>query len=603
MCGIFAVAGTADAAPLLMEGLTRLEYRGYDSAGLAVQQESEIVVRKEAGKVSSLQGLLASDPVSGVTGIAHTRWATHGAPATVNSHPHVADGIAIVHNGIVENHAALRAELAARGARFVSQTDTEVIPWLVRMAMDNGAHPFKALNQAVARLEGSYAIAMMARETPGEIYATRSGSPLVAGLGNGCTCLSSDLNAMAGLADRAVALEDGDSARIAANEIDIRARAGRPVNRPLLEVPRVGHAFDTGGHSHFMAKEIYEQPAVIDQINRLYRDRSLLDQLFSLDAARVRRINFVACGSSFHAASVARHWIQSMSGIECAVHVASEYRYEALPRIYPGEVAILVSQSGETADTLAALERLRRLGMPVIAIVNESGSTMARLADITLPLAAGPEIGVASTKAFMAQLVVMAHLSLHLALRQASPTITGRLRDHLLRLPALIDAALHNEPAVIEAASGLAGASSALFLGRGPFQALAAEGALKLKETSYIHAEAFPAGELKHGPLALVDDAMPVFALAGSDDLRPKLASNLREVTARGGQVHVIGDRESMLSMADVASGMMTVPRAPEFIRPMVAAVPLQLLAYHAACVRGLDVDRPRNLAKSVTVE
>ena len=603
MCGIFAVAGDEDAAPTLLEGLKRLEYRGYDSAGLAVREGNGIAVRKEAGNVASLETLLAKMPANGSSGIAHTRWATHGAPARVNSHPHQAPGIAVVHNGIVENHAALRQDLSRQGARFVSETDSEVIPWLVRDAMDRGAPPRVALTEAAGRLEGAYAIAMMAEAAPGEVFAARRGSPIVAGIGNRRTFLSSDINALAGLATHAIALEDGDTARLTPEGVDIRDVAGRPVNRRLLDVPGVVNAFDTGDHGHFMAKEIFEQPEVIEQINRLYRDGSLLDQLLALDVTRIRRINFVACGSSFFAASATRYWIQSMTGIECAVHVASEYRYDPMPQVYPGEVAVLVSQSGETADTLAVLERLQHIGMPIIAIVNEMGSSMAPQADMTLPLAAGPEIGVASTKAFMAQLVVMAHLSVHIAQRRNSGAATGRLRDHLARLPEFVQAALHNEPAVMEAASRLEQARSAIFLGRGQFHPLACEGALKLKETSYIHAEAFPAGELKHGPLALIDETMPVFALAGSDVLLPKLASNIREVAARGGQIHVIADREAMLTMSDAAAGVLTIPRAPEFVRPMVATVPLQLLSYHTATMRGLDVDRPRNLAKSVTVE
>ena len=604
MCGIFAIAGDREAAPVLVEGLKRLEYRGYDSAGLAVTGGAGIAVRKEAGNVSLLERLLQSEPAAGGTGIAHTRWATHGAPAKANSHPHVAPGVAVVHNGIVENHGALRNDLARDGARFVSETDTEVIPWLVRMAMDRGAAPWTALNEAASMLEGSYAVAMLAESAPGEIFAVRKGSPLMAGVGEGRTFLSSDLNALAGLATCAIALEDGDTARLTADGIDIRDHAGRPVNRPLIDVPGAANAFDAGERGHFMAKEIFEQPQIVENINRLYRDGTMLERLLPIDFSRVRRINFVACGSSHYATAVARHWIQGLAGIECAVHIASEYRYESLPQLYPGEVAVLVSQSGETADTLAVLERLQQIGMPVIAVVNEMGSTMARQADMALPLAAGPEIGVASTKAFMAQLVVLAHFALHVARgRMPGGQAIGRLRDELSTLPDLIAAALHNEPAVIEAARRMENASSALFVGRGPFHALAAEGALKLKETSYIHAEAFAAGELKHGPLALVDETMPVFVMAGSDTMLPKLASNAREIAARGGQVIVVGDREGMLSMADVATGALTLPRAPEFVRPMVATVPLQLLSYHTATIRGLDVDRPRNLAKSVTVE
>ena len=603
MCGIFAVTGDTDAAATLVAGLKRLEYRGYDSAGLAVHGPEGISIRKEAGNVSALEALVGRLPVPGATGIAHTRWATHGAPARANSHPHAAPGVAIVHNGIVENHAELREELSARGARFLSETDTEVIPWLVSNALERGADPWTALNEATARLEGSYAVAMMADGAEGEIFAARRGSPIVAGIGEGRTYLSSDLNALSGLARHAVALEDGDTAHLTPSRIDIRDMNGRPANRPLLDVPAAVTTFDTGVHKHFMAKEIFDQPDVIEHINRLYLDGTALDQLLTLDVSRIRRINFVACGSSYYAAAVARHWVQTLSGVECTVHVASEYRYETMPRAYPGEVAVLVSQSGETADTLAVLERLQHIGIPVIAMVNETGSTMARQADMMLPLAAGPEIGVASTKAFMAQLLVMAHFAIHIAQAHATGLPTGRLRDALADLPDLVRAALHNEPAIMEAALRMEHARSAIFVGRGAFHPLAAEGALKLKETSYIHAEAFAAGELKHGPLALIDADMPVFALAGSKSMLPKLVSNVREIAARGGKIHVIGDRDDVLAMSGEAIGALTIPRSHDFVRPMVSTVPLQLLSYHTATIRGLDVDRPRNLAKSVTVE
>ena len=604
MCGIFAATGESAVAGVLVEGLRRLEYRGYDSAGIAISGKGGIAVRKNVGPVGALATMLESEPAYGECGIAHTRWATHGEPSARNSHPHCAPGIAIVHNGIVENHGELRKELAARNAQFVSETDSEVIPWLVREELMRGEKPWAALQKAAARLSGSFAIAMLSEDEPGEIFAIRKGSPLVTGFTDGKAFLSSDLNALAGIARHAIALEDGDSARITPDCIDIRDHDGRIVNRPLLPVESRIATYDTGVHEHFMAKEIFEQPEVAARIDAAYHDGTLMEQLLSIDFSRVRRINFVACGTSYYAAAVARHWMQQHAGIECSVHVASEYRYEALPQFYSGEVAVLISQSGETADTLAVLERLQHLGMPVLGVVNDTNSTLARNADMALPLMAGPEIGVASTKAFTAQLMILAHLAIHATgKRLGAAASPGRLRDQLASTPDLLAKALLCEEGVIETARQLGDARSAIFVGRGPFQALACEGALKLKETSYIHAEGFAAGELKHGPLALIDEHMPVFALAGDQEMMPKLASNIREIAARNGRIHVIGDREAILSMKDVATGAITLPSAPDLVRPIITAIPLQLLSYHAALQRGLNVDRPRNLAKSVTVE
>ncbi len=604
MCGIFAATGEKAVAGILVEGLRRLEYRGYDSAGIAVSGANGISVRKDVGPVSALAAMLEINPVQGECGIAHTRWATHGAPSSKNSHPHSAPGVSVVHNGIIENHNELRKELSASKAEFISETDSEVIPWLVHEELARGEKPWTALQKAAARMSGSFAIAMLTDELPGEIFTIRKGSPLVAGFAEGKAYLSSDLNALAGIARHAIALEDGDSARITPDRIDIRDSEGRRVNRQLLPVENMATAYDTGGHEHFMAKEIFEQPEVAARIDAAYHDGTLMAQLLPIDFSRVRRINFVACGTSYYAAAVARHWMQQHAGIECAVHIASEYRYESLPQFYSGEVAVLISQSGETADTLAVLERLKEMGMPVIGVVNDTSSTLSREADMALPLMAGTEVGVASTKAFTAQLMVLAHLAIQAAgQRSGSTAKTGRLRDQLASVPELLVKALMSEDAVIETAHQLGDARSALFVGRGPFHALACEGALKLKETSYIHAEGFAAGELKHGPLALIDENMPVFALAGESEMMPKLASNIREIAARKGRIHIIGDREAILSMKEVAIGAITLPSTPDLVKPIITAVPLQLLSYHAAVQRGLNVDRPRNLAKSVTVE
>lgn len=604
MCGIFAAATKMPVAGVLLEGLRRLEYRGYDSAGIATLEDHEIDCIKVEGNVGALDSAVAVSRPKGHTGIAHTRWATHGAPSVANSHPHRAPGVAVVHNGIIENHAVLRKVLQSNGCNFVSQTDTEVIPWLLSRELADGAQPHEALVRVTRKLEGSYATAFVSDQAPGEIFAARKGSPMIAALGKDGAYLSSDLNALAGFAREGMALEEGDTVRLSADRIEIFDAAGRSANRRLLPVEAAAAAYVTGEFEHFMKKEIFEQPSVASRILAAYPNEVDLRNVMPIDFTRVRKVRLIACGTSYYAASIARRWLQQHARLEAVVEIASEFRYDPLPDLFPGEVAILISQSGETADTLAAMERLHELKVPVIGIVNTSGSTLDRRADVSIPLLAGPEIGVASTKAFTAQLMVLARLVLHAARQRGMGILHWRrLSDALASIPELMQATLHNEPAVIEAANAMNNARSAVFVGRGEMYPLACEGALKLKETSYIHAEGFAAGELKHGPIALIDEDMPVVALAGNSELLGKLSSNIREISARGGQILTVGDRNALMAMADVSARMLTIPTVDSFVLPIIAALPLQLLSYHVANSRGLNVDRPRNLAKSVTVE
>lgn len=604
MCGIFAAAGNQPVAGILLEGLRRLEYRGYDSAGIATLDGTDIECVKVEGNVAGLGGAIEQVKPNGRTGIAHTRWATHGIPSVANSHPHRAPNVAVVHNGIIENHAELRRELQGKGCAFVSQTDTEVIPWMLSQELANGIAPHDALLRTTQKLEGSYATAFVTDHAPGEIFAARKGSPMIAALGKDGGYLSSDLNALAGYASEGMALEEGDTVRLTSNRIEIFDAAGRSANRRLLPIEAAASAYSTAEFEHFMKKEIFEQPSVATRILSAYAKPDSLHSLMPINFAKVRKIRLIACGTSFYAASIARRWLQEYARVEAVVEIASEFRYDPLPDLFPGEVAILISQSGETADTLAAMDRLHALKVPVIGIVNTNGSTLDRRADVSIPLLAGPEIGVASTKAFTAQLIVLARLVLHAARQRGMDALRHRaLSDALASVPELMQTTLHNEPAVIEAAEAMKHATSAIFVGRGELYPLACEGALKLKETSYIHAEGFAAGELKHGPIALIDEHMPVVALAGTSELLGKLASNIREIAARGGRIMTVGDREALLSMSDVSERMLTIPSMHEFVLPIVAALPLQLLSYHVATARGLNVDRPRNLAKSVTVE
>ncbi|MCZ8183952.1 MAG: glutamine--fructose-6-phosphate transaminase (isomerizing) [Beijerinckiaceae bacterium] len=602
MCGIFARIANEPVAPALIEGLRRLEYRGYDSAGIATIEEGGIERRCAVGKVDALEAVVRSGPPAGTVGIAHTRWATHGSPSERNAHPHVAPGLAIAHNGIIENHRELRHALSDRGARFRSETDSEVIPWLMHQHMAAGASAKDAMHRVGEELHGAFAIAAISEREPDILRAYRRGSPLAVGFGKDGGVLASDPHALAGYAREAMILEDGDSAEITREGIALFNRAGERVQRQTLAVDPSIFAREDNPYAHHMLREIHEQPEVIARILSQYRVPADVLSMVPVDFRRVSRITLVACGTSYYAAALARRWFQEFARVPAEVAIASEFRYETFAPPLPGELAIVISQSGETADTIGAMEVMRTRGIPVIALVNQTGSTIAREADGTIPLLAGPEIGVASTKAFSAQLTVLALLALAAGQRRNQQGI-AQFHARLQKLGDMVTAALHNEPAVIAVAERIHSAHSMIYVGRGPLFPVAMEGALKLKEISYIHAEGFAAGELKHGPIALVDPQTPIIALVASGPLFEKSASNIREIAARSGRIVLVGDRASLLSLSDVSTHSLTVPQGCDLLQPIVSTVPLQLLAYHVARLRGLDVDRPRNLAKSVTVE
>lgn len=602
MCGIFARVAAEPVADTLIEGLKRLEYRGYDSAGIATMEQSGIERICAVGKVGALEAAVRSGPPKGRTGIGHTRWATHGAPSERNAHPHVAPGVAVVHNGIIENHRELRQGLTDLGAHFRSETDSEVIPWMLAHHMSAGASPAEALRKTGQDMKGAFAVAALSETKPDAIFALRRGSPLAVGFGEKGAALASDPNALAGFAREAMMLEDGDSAELGRDGIDIRNAQGEKVQRQIVTIDESALNLSSDGYAHHMLKEVHEQPQVMHRILSTYGSTGSILGCLSFDFRRVSRITLIACGTSYLAATLARRWFQEFAGIPAEVAIASEFRYEPLAPALPGEIAIVISQSGETADTVGAMHRLKERGVPVLALVNQIGSTIAREADCHIPLLAGPEIGVASTKAFIAQLTVLARIVLAAASRRGVAG-TSLLHSALVRAPDAVKAVLHNEPAVMDVAQRVLQARSAIFVGRGHLYPVAMEGALKMKETSYIHAEGFAAGELKHGPIALVDSSTPIFALASSGPLFEKCASNIREIAARGGRIVLVGDRAALLALSDVATHALTVPHCPDFVQPIVSTIPLQLLAYHVAVQRGLDVDRPRNLAKSVTVE
>ena len=618
MCGIVGAVSSRDIVPVLIEGLRRLEYRGYDSCGVAVHADGRLQRARSVARVAELDALAKELP--GCTGIAHTRWATHGAPTTDNAHPHFSSGrgdgrgarVALVHNGIIENHESLRAELSAAGYRFESQTDTELIAHLVDALYDGDL--FDAVQRAVRRLHGAYAIAVFCRDEPHRVVGARSGSPLVVGVGSGECFLASDAMALAGTTERIAYLEDGDVVDVQLGRFWVADRDGMPAERPVRQVVAYSNAVELGPYRHYMQKEIFEQPkAIADTLDRVPDDtRGALDaidaSLFGAGAEpalrAADRVLILACGTSYYAGCVARYWIESIAQVPVTVEIASEYRYRAsVPD--PGTLVVVISQSGETADTLAALRHARQQGMNrTLAVCNVATSAMVRETALRFLTRAGVEIGVASTKAFTTQLVALYLLANVLAkLRGRLPIERERLAHQRLRhLPAAVQSVLALEPAIIGWAETFARKENALFLGRGPHYPIALEGALKLKEISYIHAEAYPAGELKHGPLALVTEAMPVVTVAPNDALLEKLKSNMQEVRARGGQLYVFADADTQL----VAGDGVHLIRLPEHygeLSPILHVVPLQLLAYHTALARGTDVDKPRNLAKSVTVE
>ncbi|MGH8154120.1 MAG: glutamine--fructose-6-phosphate transaminase (isomerizing) [Rhodanobacteraceae bacterium] len=610
MCGIVAACTQRDAVPILLAGLHALEYRGYDSAGLAVLHGGKLVRLRVPGKVASLDALFQASPVHGRTGIAHTRWATHGAPTEANAHPHVSrDTVAVVHNGIIENHAELHSELEAAGYTFTSQTDTEVIAHLVHWLMADGASLREAVTKATKRLRGAYAIAVLHRDHPGHVVGARRGSPLCVGVGIGEHFLGSDVQALIQVTNRIVYLEEGDVVEITTDTLTIQAADGHGVTRRVRESDLSLDAVERGQFRHYMLKEIFEQPvAIANTLEGRIADGRILPNIFGVDAdallRRVERVHIVACGTSYHAGMVARYWLEGIAGIPCTVEVASEYRYRHVV-VAPDTLFLAISQSGETADTLAALRDGRERGyLGSFAICNVPESSLVREADLALMTRAGPEIGVASTKAFTTQLCALALLALELArIRGVDAGKLAEMVQELASLPRVLEGALALDRTIAKLAEAFVDKHHALFLGRGAQYPVAMEGALKLKEISYIHAEAYPAGELKHGPLALVDEDMPVVAVAPNNQLLEKLKSNLEEVRARGGQLYVFADSDADVALNGSRGQLLKVDSGGNLIAPAVLTVPLQLLAYHVAVLRGTDVDQPRNLAKSVTVE
>jgi glutamine---fructose-6-phosphate transaminase (isomerizing) len=611
MCGIVGAVADHDIVPILIDGLRRLEYRGYDSAGVAVLNGSGTIKRtRTVGKVRKLEDALEADPAHGNLGIAHTRWATHGVPSERNAHPHISrDGIAIVHNGIIENHEELRAELLRDGYEFSSETDTEVIAHRIHHHLKITSDLFKAVRATSAELEGAYALAVMSQHDPDRIVLAREGCPVVIGLGKDENYVASDVAALLPVTRRFIILEEGDVAEIRRKSIRILDRDGNSVQRPAHESELSADAAEKGQYPHYMLKEIHEQPrAVAQTLQERVAGGKLLEAAFGPAAtavfARTEAVRIVACGTSFHAASVAKYFIEQICRLPCWVEIASEYRYRH-PVVPRNTLFVSVSQSGETADTLAALRLAKQAGyLSRLAICNVPESSLVRESELVMLTRAGPEIGVASTKAFTTQLAALGMLVVALAKHHGADAERERgLVQRLLGTPALIDSALALDGRIRELASRFADKQHALFLGRGPMHPIAMEGALKLKEISYIHAEAYPAGELKHGPLALVDADMPVIAVAPNNDLLEKLKSNLQEVRARGGELYVFADPESGFEPSDGVT-VIQMPRHVSYLQaPAVYTVPLQLLAYHCAILRGTDVDQPRNLAKSVTVE
>ncbi|WP_420139560.1 glutamine--fructose-6-phosphate transaminase (isomerizing) [Sphingomonas sp.] len=607
MCGIIGIVGKEEVCERLLSGLRRLEYRGYDSAGIATDHDGVIDRRRAPGKLDNLAAVLREEPLPGRTGIAHTRWATHGAPTEDNAHPHATGHVAVVHNGIIENFKALREELQARGRVFTSQTDTEVVAHLVSEQVEAGAEPAAAVASVLKRLHGAFALAILFREYPDLLIGARLGSPLVVGYGEGETYLGSDALALAPLTQRICYLEEGDWVVITRDGAQIFDALDQPVDRAIVESGAMDVELTKGNHRHFMLKEIYEQPIVVAQTLRSYLRR--LEEQVSMptedfDLASVKRITIVACGTSFYAGMVAKYWFEQFARVPVDVDVASEFRYRS-PVMEPGGLALFISQSGETADTLAALRHARTEGQKIAVVVNVPTSTMAREADLLLSTHAGPEIGVASTKAFTCQLAVLAALAVNLARAK------GRLSHdqervivrHLAEAPAALNGALAYDEAIEQMAHHIAAARDVLYLGRGPDYPLALEGALKLKEISYIHAEGYAAGEMKHGPIALIDEAVPIIVIAPSGPLFDKTVSNMQEVQARGGKVVLISDYDGIAAAGDGCLATITMPKVHPLIAPLVYAIPVQLLAYHVAVLKGTDVDQPRNLAKSVTVE
>ncbi|MEZ5996646.1 MAG: glutamine--fructose-6-phosphate transaminase (isomerizing) [Hyphomonadaceae bacterium] len=607
MCGIIGILGASPVAPRLVEALKRLEYRGYDSAGVATLEGGAIKRRRAAGKLANLEAELGRAPLAGVTGIGHTRWATHGAPTTSNAHPHATGRVAIVHNGIIENFRALRDELIAAGRSFESETDSEVIAHLITDCLDKGQTPAEAAITAVRRLEGAFGIAVLFAGEDDVLVGARKGSPLAVGIGEGEMFLGSDAIAVSPFTTRVMFLEEGDIAILSRTTVKVLDADGMPAERQVHVFSGGAAAVEKGNHRHFMQKEIYEQPETtgrtITRYVNAYEERVEMPDLDGVDLAADSAI-IIGCGTAHYAGRVAEYWLEQIAGLAVETDIASEFRYRK-PAVGKKAFSVFVSQSGETADTLAALRYCKEQGLKTLAVVNVPESTIWREADARLPTLAGPEIGVASTKAFTAQLSALAALAV--AVGRARGALSSqeerRLVQALMECPRLIADALNAEPEIEAIAQELSHARDVLYLGRGVHYPVALEGALKLKEISYIHAEGYAAGELKHGPIALIDEDTPVVVVAPHDGLFEKTLSNMQEVRARGGKLIVITDAAGAAAVSDIASHIILTPACDDFVAPLVYSVPIQLLAYLTAVHKGTDVDQPRNLAKSVTVE
>jgi glucosamine--fructose-6-phosphate aminotransferase (isomerizing) len=607
MCGIVGIVGKTEVAQRLFDGLKRLEYRGYDSAGICTLTGDGLDRRRAEGKLDNLARELKRDPLPGTVGIAHTRWATHGPPTVGNAHPHVAGSVALVHNGIIENFKPLRDELIADGRQFLSETDSEVVAHLVDREICNGRSPEDAVAAVLPRLHGAFAVAILFRDHPDLVIGARMGAPLTVGYGDRENYLGSDALAVAPWTQRIAYLEEGDWAVVRRDGIAIFDRANQPVERAIVQSGATSAPIEKGNYRHYMQKEIFEQPLVVAQtlqtyIRRFEGEVALPDA--DLDLAAVKRLTIVACGTSYYAGLVAKYWVEQFARVPVDIDVASEFRYRR-PVLEPGGLALFISQSGETADTLAALRHARAEQQRIAVVVNVPTSSMAREADLLLPTHAGPEIGVASTKAFTCQLAVLAALAANMA--RAKGLLTAEEEReivlHLLEAPRALNAALNHDEEIAAMAHLIAPARDVLYLGRGPDYPMALEGALKLKEISYIHAEGYAAGEMKHGPIALIDEAVPVIVIAPSGPLFEKTVSNMQEVRARGGKIVLISDARGIAAAGEGSMATIEMPEVHPLIAPLVYAVPVQLLAYHTAVLKGTDVDQPRNLAKSVTVE
>ena len=607
MCGIIGTIGKADAPPILLDGLKRLEYRGYDSAGIATLVDGGIERRRAEGKIANLESLIDGDPLSSTIGIGHTRWATHGSPTEVNAHPHADDRVVLVHNGIIENFQELRQELSQAGHKFQTETDTEAVVHLISSYLADGKTPAEAVAASLKRLEGAFALAILFAGHDDMMIAARRGSPLAIGYGDGEMYIGSDALALAPLTQRISYLDEGDWAEITADGAVVHDETDAIVERDIQQTSSSGAMIGKGNFPHFMLKEIYEQPAVIgDTLQTILNPWNEMITLPDLpfDLTKIPRVTIVACGTSYHAGMVARYWFETVAGVPCDIDIASEFRYRTV-EMQQGGLSLFISQSGETADTLAALRYAKAQGQHIVSVVNVAESSMARESDAILQTKAGPEIGVASTKAFTTQLTTLACFVIGMAAGRGKidRTQEAALCHALTEVPSRANDVLNHDEAIEKLAHEVMEARDVLYLGRGTGYPIALEGALKLKEICYIHAEGYAAGEMKHGPIALIDEHVPVIVIAPSDELFDKTASNMQEVIARGGRVIFLSDAAGIAKLGDMAAATIELPAVDPYVAPILYTIPIQLLAYHVAVLKGTDVDQPRNLAKSVTVE